>query len=176
MKSTVSEKVTGAQYISHDCLVCGEDNPLGLHGHFFMLENGEVVGEFDVKPHHQSYPGRTHGGIICAILDETMARASTKAEDAIVYSVTTNLSITYRKPVPYDKPVRCIARVDRDRRRLYEASGEIVDEEGNVLASGKGTFAVFSSEQIVTSVGEEYDERAEMFPDPIELPERIEIG
>ena len=176
MKLAISENVTGAQYVSHDCLVCGEDNPLGLHGHFYMLENGETLGVFDVRPEHQSYPGRTHGGIICAILDETIARAATTTRGVITYSVTTSLSITYRKPVPYDKPIRCIARVDRDRRRLYEGSGEIIDEDGTVLASATGTFAVFSGEKIVETGGADYDERAEMFPDSAEYPNRVEIG
>lgn len=173
MKRTISEKVTRTQYVSHDCLLCGEDNPFGLHGHFYELEDGEVVGVFHPRPEHQSYPGHTHGGIISAMLDETIARAATIGRDEVVYAVTTRLEVTFRKPVPYDQEVRCVGRVDTRRRRMYDGSGEILASDGTVLASAKGTFAVLAVDQIAGDVDLE---GREMFPDPTEPPERIEIG
>lgn len=173
MKHQLSEKITRAQYVSHDCLLCGEDNPFGLHGHFYELENGEVVGVFHPRPEHQSYPGHTHGGIISAMLDETIARAATVGRDEVVYSVTTKLEVTFRKPVPYGQEIRCIGRVDTDRRRMYDGSGEILAPDGTVLASAKGTFAVFTVEQIG---GDDYVPGRDMYPDPAEPPQRIEIG
>ena len=45
------------------CFACGEENPVGLHLHFFWIPNG-VMAFFTPKPEHQSYNGRMHGGLI----------------------------------------------------------------------------------------------------------------
>ena len=67
-------KVVGHQYRNDQCLVCGWDNPLSLGLEFWELENGELATLANLKPGHQSYPGRAHGGIISALLDELIGR------------------------------------------------------------------------------------------------------
>jgi len=52
------------------------ENPFGLKGSFYELENKELVCIFTPSEMHQSYPGRLHGGITTAILDETIAGRS----------------------------------------------------------------------------------------------------
>lgn len=72
MKHTVVEK----QKSSHSCFVCGIDNGSGLHAEFFQLDNNELMAVFTPREEHQSYPGRTHGGVSAAMLDETIGRRS----------------------------------------------------------------------------------------------------
>ena len=58
-----------------NCFVCGVKNPLGLHTEFFELEDGTLAAKVTPKSCHQSYPGRVHGGVCTALLDETIGRA-----------------------------------------------------------------------------------------------------
>ena len=53
------------------CFGCGKNNPIGLHMHFKVDENG-CSSHFTPEPCHQSYDGRMHGGLISTLLDETM--------------------------------------------------------------------------------------------------------
>ena len=54
---------------SRMCFVCGIDNPIGLHLHFYTDGEGRCVARFRPKPEHQGYPGHPHGGIISTLLD-----------------------------------------------------------------------------------------------------------
>ena len=57
-------KVIKKQPNTLDCVICGINNEFGLKAPFYETETNEVVTLFEFKEHHQSYPGRTHGGII----------------------------------------------------------------------------------------------------------------
>jgi hypothetical protein len=61
---------------SRMCFVCGIDNPIGLHLHFYTDDEGRCVARFQPGPEHQGYPGHLHGGIISRLLDQTMGRVS----------------------------------------------------------------------------------------------------
>jgi acyl-coenzyme A thioesterase PaaI-like protein len=71
----MKRQVLAAQNISRMCLVCGSENRAGLKARFYELDDGELLGVFRPLEEHQSYPGRLHGGIASAILDETIGRA-----------------------------------------------------------------------------------------------------
>ncbi|MGI9571608.1 MAG: PaaI family thioesterase, partial [Desulfobulbia bacterium] len=81
-------KVTGKQPNSKDCFVCGLENDFGLKSYFYELENGELIARFVPAEAHQSYPGRLHGGISAAILDETLGRLVINHEGSGVWGVT----------------------------------------------------------------------------------------
>jgi len=55
---------------SRMCFVCGIDNSIGLHLHFYTDDQGRYIARFRPKPHHQGYPGQLRGGLISTILDE----------------------------------------------------------------------------------------------------------
>lgn len=59
------------------CLVCGMENELGLKARFYAMDHDEILAVCMPMEEHQSYPGRLHGGISAALLDETLGRAST---------------------------------------------------------------------------------------------------
>ena len=81
------QRVTAKQENSRMCLVCGLKNPFGLKASFYELENDELLAIFRPSEEHQSYPGRLHGGIATAVLDETIGRAILmKVED--IWGVT----------------------------------------------------------------------------------------
>ena len=135
MRYTVKAK----QQNSKMCLVCGLKNQFGLRASFYELDNDEVLAIFKVMEEHQSYPGRLHGGITTAILDETIGRAIViKQQD--LWGVTIKFSTRFKKPIPLVGEIRAIGRIDKDTRRYFEGSGEILLSDGSIAAVGHGKY------------------------------------
>jgi acyl-coenzyme A thioesterase PaaI-like protein len=147
------------------CLVCGVENPSGLKARFFELETGELLGMFRPKVDHQSYPGRLHGGVASAMLDETIGRAINVA-DTHTWGVTIEFRAKFRKAVPLGADLKVIGRITRDSDRVFEGMGEILLPDGSVAVEGWGKYLKMPLED-VTDVG--FSER-EWFPDEAPWP------
>jgi uncharacterized protein (TIGR00369 family) len=132
-------KVTKKQYNSKMCLVCGLQNQFGMKASFYELENGEVVALFNAPEEHQSYPERLHGGITGAILDETICRAIMITEPT-TWGVTVELNIKYLKPAPLNEPLKAVARITKNSRKIFEGSGEVLLNDGTVVATATGKY------------------------------------
>ena len=164
-------KVLKKQNSSKSCLVCGIKNDLGLKARFYQLENGELVSIFNSKEFHQSYPGRVHGGISAAILDETIGRAIS-VSDETVWGVTGSLELRYKKPVPIDCDIITVARDTRDTRKLFEGEGEIILPNGGIAVTAKAKYVKMPIGQIA----DECDMAEEWIPIPDDEPvEYIDI-
>ena len=168
MKHSVVRK----QYISKMCFVCGEKNDFGLHASFYETGSGELVGLFSPSIQHQGYPGRLHGGIAATILDETMGRAIGVGKPEQVWSVTVEFTTKYRKPIPMDQEVRVVGRVTNEGTRIYEASGEIVLDSGEVAVTATGKYMKLNLEKITA---EELEEGLWFYPERDDDPSEIEI-
>jgi acyl-coenzyme A thioesterase PaaI-like protein len=153
------------------CLVCGVENSAGFKARFFELDSGELVGVFRPQEEHQGYPGRLHGGLASAILDETIGRAINVA-DTQTWGVTVEFTARFRKPVPIDSEVRAIGRITRDSRRLFEGTGEILLEDGSVAVEAHGRYLKLPIEGIVDTDFSQTD----WFADDRPLPVGIELG
>lgn len=121
------------------CLVCGVDNHAGLKASFYEMEDGTLVSLFSFHDVHQSYPERTHGGMISSMLDEIIGRAIwiTSPEE---WGVTMELNVKYRKPVPYNQELKAVGRIIKNGNRAFTGTGEIYDLTGNVLAEASATY------------------------------------
>jgi len=152
------------------CLVCGVDNETGLKARFFVLDNGELAGVFDPREEHQGYPGRVHGGVVAAILDETIGRAINVAETE-TWGVTVEFTVRFRRPVPLDREVKAVGRITRDSRRIFEGTGEIVLADGSVAAEAHGKYLKMPIEDIATAGFSE----TEWFADELPLPAAVDL-
>lgn len=167
--------VTRAQYVSSMCFVCGSDNPVSLRAQFLETTEGEVIGVFQPGEVHQSYPGRVHGGVSAAMLDELMGRA-VNVDEPDTWSVTVDLSTRYRKPVPYDQPVQARARVTKNGSRMYEAAGEIALADGTVAVEATGRYLKMPVEKIVESVGIDVEVDDVIYPDSRPIPNAVDLA
>jgi uncharacterized protein (TIGR00369 family) len=166
----VEREVRRAQNISRSCLICGAENEAGLHACFYELADGELLGVFQPREEHQSYPGRLHGGISTAILDETIGRAITIAHPD-TWGVTVELTVRFRKPVPLDAEIRAVGRITRDTPRLFEGTGEILLADGLVAVEARGKYMKLALDAITDG---DFDHR-DWFPDPRERPDTVEL-
>ena len=105
-----------------DSVVSGRTNPLGI-GLECRRYGDSVVGTALLRAAHEGAPGRAHGGIVAALIDETMGFVLSFTGEL---AYTANLSIDFVGPAPLHVPVRFTARVrDRAGRKLWiEATGE----------------------------------------------------
>jgi acyl-coenzyme A thioesterase PaaI-like protein len=170
------------------CLVCGRDNPFGLHARYYELApdepaaagaeaglsaptpGAELLGIFTPREEHQSYPGRLHGGVSSAILDETIGRAILLLQPD-TWGVTVEFSVRFRQPLPLDEEVRCVARITRDTSRLFEGTGEIVLADGTVAVEAQGKYL----KQTLPDITDDDFAEREWFGDPREAPGDVEL-
>ena len=132
-------KVLKKQNNSDYCLICGVNNPAGLNAPFYEVEDNTVITKFKFKNEHQSYPGRAHGGMISALLDELVGRAMW-IYDPNIWGVTMTLNVKFRKPVPLETELKAVGRIDNQTTRTFTGSGEILDLNGNILAEATATY------------------------------------
>jgi len=123
------------------CFLCGLKNSFGLKGQFFELENNELVCIFKPSNEHQSYPGRMHGGIATAVLDETIGRAiMMKHKDVEFWGVTIEFTTRFKKPIPLDEELRVVGRIISETSRTFEGTGELLLPNGEIAATGFGKY------------------------------------
>lgn len=154
------------------CFVCGENNGLGLHAKFYETDANELVAVITPSDHHQGYPGRMHGGIATAILDETIARSISNQKEEQIWGVTIELKTKFRKPVPLGQELKIIGRVTREGNRSFEGTGEILLPNGDIAVSAEGKYLKVDIEKITTNldVNDWFHEISPDDPSEIELP------
>ncbi len=167
-------KVTKKQKNSKYCAVCGIENPFGFEARFYETESNEVVAIFQTKFLQQSYPSRVHGGIISAMLDEIIGRALW-IDDPDGLAVTVELSLRYKKPIPLDETLKCVGRITRNTRKIFEGTGEIYLPDGSVAVEAKGKYWKMTSKEIEGDETLEADMDVWVMLDSEEDPEYIEI-
>jgi uncharacterized protein (TIGR00369 family) len=144
-------KVIRKQHNAKMCFVCGLGNIAGLQASFFETEDCNLVATFTPTEQHQSYPGRLHGGIASAILDETIGRAVMVGSETEIWGITLNLTMKYCKPVPLNIELRVVARVEEQNSRFFTGSGEILLPDGEIAVSGRGRYMKAPIEKIADS-------------------------
>ena len=119
------------------CFGCGAANPTGLRLEFLAAEDGSVVSLATVSEAFDGHPGYLHGGIIATLLDESMSKA---VRALGLTSMTRQMEIDYRRPVPSGAPLRLEGRIIRGEGRKHWTEARILNAKGIVLAEAKGLF------------------------------------
>jgi len=128
------------------CFACGKDNPDGMHLKFTInRERKRFVSSFRLSKRFTGPPGYCHGGIIATILDDAMSKLN-KLRDVI--AATAELKIEYLKPVPLRTPLRVESRELKKRGRHLIHRAEILNQEGTVLARGRGVFVIIDAKRV----------------------------
>ncbi len=140
-------KVVRKQRNSRMCIICGLDNEYGVQAPFYVMEDGSVMTLFSYREKHQSYPGRVHGGMITAMLDELGLRSLwTESDD--IFGVTTGMTTKFKRPVPYGVLLKGKGRIIKNSPLFVESLAEIYDGENHLLASGEIRYLKMPVERI----------------------------
>ena len=147
-------KVLGKQYNSDRCFVCGMLNDAGVKAEFFNCVNeaGEhvVVTRIIPSTKHQSYPNRMHGGVISALLDESIGRA-VQVDYPDIWSVTIDLNVKFRKPVPLDRTIYIESKLVELANRYYTGEGRMFCDYDETLATATGKFFRLAYDAVFTA-------------------------
>lgn len=117
------------------CLFCGTANPRSWSLKFHEDVN-YTYAEFEPQRHLNGYEGILHGGVVAALLDETMVQCLLRQGIA---AVTVDLQVRYEQPTPVERPLRVQARLLGKRHALHDMEAQLLD--GNkVCAWAKARF------------------------------------
>ena len=132
---------------SHHCFICGVRNDASVRVAFYdtTSESGqaEVIARFSGRSVHQGYPGRMHGGVATGVLDEVIGRAinaGNKEGDSTIWGVAVELTTRFHQPVPLGIELTARGRITRERRRLFEGSGEIHLPDGSTAVTADAKY------------------------------------
>jgi len=127
------------------CFVCGRENPIGLHMHFYTGADGCVYAEYTPRDEHQSYPGTMHGGLITTMLDELIGRTAIAMD---LWCMTAKIEVRFKKPVPIGTPLKLKGEITKKTGRLLEGRGEIRLPDGSLAVQAIGTYLRIPDGQI----------------------------
>jgi acyl-coenzyme A thioesterase PaaI-like protein len=115
------------------CFGCGGDNPAGLRG-TFVGRGEEVLGTMVVTDAMVGAPGRLHGGVMMAFVDEALGLVCLHLG---VETMTASLTIDLRAPAYVGDTLTQRAWVERREGRKWFMRGE-VHEGDRLLAEAHG--------------------------------------
>jgi len=128
------------------CFACGKNNPEGMRLRFTYDEGRDCfVCRFRLGKRFTGPPGHCHGGIIATILDEAMGKVNKLRH---VIAVTVEMTVSYLKPVPLNKPLRVESMEESVHGRKHINVAEIRNDKGEILARGRGLFIAIDAEKM----------------------------
>lgn len=122
---------------TRSCFVCGEGNPHGLHLRS-RVEGDRIVLRHTTRASDLGYRHLVHGGISMTLLDEVMTWAAILTLRRAC--VAAELTVRLKQPVLVDRTIRVEGWVREARSRLVLAEGQVLDEQGGVLAQASGKY------------------------------------
>lgn len=168
-------KVTGKQHNTDRCFVCGMLNDAGVKAEFYNCTNdaGEPVLITKIQPKdiHMSYPNRMHGGVISALLDESIGRA-VQITNPEIWAVTIDLNVKFRKPVPLDQTIYIESRITSVGTRAFDGEATMFVQHGTPLATATARFLRVPFDEAFK--GEKLNDQ-NWFIVPEKLPTHIDI-
>ena len=104
-----------------------------------QLGHGEAEVRITVRPDFHHSAGGMHGSVYFKALDDATFFAAQSLEHE-VFVLTAHFEIDLLKPVA-EGEIQALARVTHDTGHRIEATGELFDSSGDVVARGLGRFA-----------------------------------
>lgn len=132
-----------------DRAIVGEANPVAVEIET-SIEDDVAVARVVFGPAFEGAPGRVHGGMVAAVLDDISGYALAFVGEP---GFTGTLEVVYRAPVPIERLIEFRTWVSgRDGRKLYvEAEGRL---DGRVLVTAKLTMILVDHEHFRTTAAE----------------------
>ena len=122
-----------------NCLVCGRNNPHGLHLSLHVdPATGIVTTTFTPTNDQIGFEGIIHGGIIATVLDEAMVWAATWSGKR--FCVCAELTTRFKESALVGVLLTITAQIEQDRRKLITTLGEVKTPDGKLIATASGKY------------------------------------
>src|ERR1035441_625166 len=122
--------------LNPDCVVCGQENPIGLQLAFEADGNASMAW-WTASAGWESFKGVIHGGVICAILDEAMSQSILSS---VYTALTAEMRVRFRKKVSVNDDLSVRGWVVRVQKRKIVAEGSLTSADGVERAHAWATF------------------------------------
>lgn len=100
----------------------------------------QVTVKLAIDDRHLNRNGSVHGGVLASLLDTAMSYAGLCSVDfEVPKAVTLSLTTTFVSPARQGT-LTIVGRLRGGGRKIYLSSGEILDEQGTLIALGEGSF------------------------------------
>lgn len=110
------------------------------------MVDGAFTLELALEPRHMSRAERAHGGVLFSLLDTALGRAVIEVLPPGRGCATVELKINYFRPVQ-SGTIRALGRCVQKTKSLAYAEGDIVNDQGKLLARATGTFFITETMQ-----------------------------
>jgi acyl-coenzyme A thioesterase PaaI-like protein len=147
---TLASRDDPHRHLFADSVVSGEANPHGL-GAEIWREGESVVSRVTLGQAFEGAPGRAHGGVVAALLDETMGLVMGVHG---TFGFTAHLEVTYREAVPVGTAV--VARAwlaHRDGRKSTIVA--TLSHDDAVLVDASALFIAVDPARFLASLRDE---------------------
>ena len=134
------------------CLVCGSQNPIGLKLDF-RLEGDQLKADWKSDKRFQGYADVVHGGILSAVLDETMVNLPWYKTGKPVISA--ELNVRCRNPAKVGETISFSSWMDEPRRSMVLTHGKAVGEDGRLLAESTAKCVFIKDNRLQARGGKE---------------------
>jgi uncharacterized protein (TIGR00369 family) len=124
--------------------------PIASHFAMDLVEVGPGTVTFRCQPDESHYNpiGMVHGGLVCTLLDSALGCATHTTLPAGTGYTSIEIKVNYLRPVTTDNgPLTCTGRVIKPGRRVTFAEGEVLDNQGKVVATASGSLLIFPLEK-----------------------------
>lgn len=120
------------------CVVCGQENPHGLHLEFQAEQDTSIArAPWTASVGWESFQGVIHGGVISAVLDEAMSKAIIFAGHE---AFTAEMKIRFRRKVRIGETLCVRGWVVAVRKRKIMAEASLASADGVEKAHAWATF------------------------------------
>ncbi|MDM7482689.1 MAG: PaaI family thioesterase [Halomonas sp.] len=112
---------------------------LGMH--VVEWQEGRAVVELTIEPKHLNRSGNVHGGVLASMLDSALSLAGLHCDvpGNIRRGMTLSLTTTFVGPARQGI-LRATGTLRGGGQKTYMTSGDIVDDQGRLVAMGEGSF------------------------------------
>jgi len=130
--------------------IYNKTNQFGQENNFILniVNDGEITYEMEVKEKHLATPTTIHGGVLSALMDATIgvaALSATYKNNQLVSTV--EFKINFIKPAFLGDTLKGFGKIDNKGKRIIFSSGSIFNQNGDLIATGMGTFNAYPFEK-----------------------------
>lgn len=122
----------------------GRENSMKLT----IVNPGEIIYEMEVLEKHLATKTTIHGGMVAAMMDGVLGVAAlTDVANQKKLVATVEFKINYFKPAYLGDKLKGLGRVDFRGNRIIATSGEIYNQNNELVAKAMGTFNAYPVEK-----------------------------
>jgi len=135
--------MSNTYYDDGHCFVCGAKNERGMHLTFTWDSEARVAWtNVTFNEFQQGWNGVVHGGMLSTVLDEVVVQAAGHEGHRCV---TAQLTVKFRTPAYIGRNYKLEGRVLAVNRKIIDAEGTLMAEDGTVIASAAARLFLVSN-------------------------------